>query len=276
MADVAERVHRYILDGDDADLRRLLGIAEVSADMARDGFRRAGVAEGWRALDCGCGPIGGLAVLAELVGPTGRVVGVDIAPATVARARQVTAELGLDTVEVVDGDLHRLDADRLGGPFDVAFSRLFLMHQPDPVATLRRIGALLRPGGMLVLQEPVRAVPPAAHPPLAALGAYWALLHDVMESAGAAHDAAADLPRSAVAAGLEIVHQGGSFGVVSPETGLALHAGTVAAARARVAAAGGPVDRIDALAEEIRAADPSDHDWVSSPFFLDLLLRRPA
>ena len=32
----------------------------------------------WSAIDCGCGPLGGLAVLAELVGSAGRVVGVDV------------------------------------------------------------------------------------------------------------------------------------------------------------------------------------------------------
>ncbi len=37
-----------------------------------------GVSEGWAAIDCGCGPIGALAVLAEMVGPAGRVVGVDV------------------------------------------------------------------------------------------------------------------------------------------------------------------------------------------------------
>ena len=55
---VAERVRRYILDGSDEDLRRLLGIAEISAEMARAAFGRLGVRQGWTAIDCGCGPIG--------------------------------------------------------------------------------------------------------------------------------------------------------------------------------------------------------------------------
>ena len=40
---IAERVRRYILDGSDGDLRRLLGIAEVSGEMARAAFRRVGM-----------------------------------------------------------------------------------------------------------------------------------------------------------------------------------------------------------------------------------------
>jgi len=53
---VTERVRRYILNGSDEDLRRLLGIAEISAEMARAAFRRVGVQPGWTAIDCGCGP----------------------------------------------------------------------------------------------------------------------------------------------------------------------------------------------------------------------------
>ena len=113
---VAGRVRRYILDGSDEDLRRLLGIAEISAEMARAAFGRLGVQPGWTAIDCGCGPIGGLAVMAEAVGPAGRVVGVDFNPAAVQRARAVVSALELGNVEVVAGDLHELDRSSAGRP----------------------------------------------------------------------------------------------------------------------------------------------------------------
>src|SRR5689334_25051630 len=102
---VDERVRRYILDGTDQDLRRLVSISQVSAEMARTAFRRAGVQEGWSAIDCGCGRLGGLAVLAEMVGPGGRVVGVDFSEATVQKARSVISALGLSNVKVVAGDM---------------------------------------------------------------------------------------------------------------------------------------------------------------------------
>jgi hypothetical protein len=74
---IADRVRRYILDGSDEDLRRLLGVAAATQETARSAFRRVGMQEGWHAIECGCGPIGALAVMAEMVGPVGRVVGVD-------------------------------------------------------------------------------------------------------------------------------------------------------------------------------------------------------
>lgn len=124
MADmIAERVRRYILDGGDEDLRRLLGVAETAGEMARSAFRRVGMQEGWHVIDCGCGPIGGLAVMAELAGPAGRVVGVDFSEPAIARARSVVAALQLGNVEVFAGDIHELDAAAVGGPFDRAAYR---------------------------------------------------------------------------------------------------------------------------------------------------------
>jgi SAM-dependent methyltransferase len=137
MADAtADQVRRYILDGSDDDLRRLLSLSESFAEHARRALRRVGVGPGWTVIDCGCGPIGGLAILAEMVGPAGRVVGVDFSEPTIQHARSVMAALGLENVELVAGDIHELDAKTLGGPFDLAFTRAFLMHQADPVRTL--------------------------------------------------------------------------------------------------------------------------------------------
>ena len=97
MADAtADQVRRYVLDGSDDDLRRLLSLPESFAEHARRALRRVGVRPGWTVIDCGCGPIGGLAILAEMVGPAGRVVGVDFSEPTIRYARSVMAALGLD------------------------------------------------------------------------------------------------------------------------------------------------------------------------------------
>jgi hypothetical protein len=71
---VDERVRRYILDGTDQDLRRLLSISQASADMASAAFRRVGVQAGWSAIECGCGPLGGLGPWKIFLAPRGRQV----------------------------------------------------------------------------------------------------------------------------------------------------------------------------------------------------------
>ncbi len=274
---VAERVRRYILAGTDEDLRRLMRISEQAADMARAAFRRIGVQEGWSAIECGCGPIGALAVMAEMIGPGGRIVGVDFNKAAVEQARTVAASLGLANVDVIEGDVHELEPATVGGPFDLAYTRLFLTHQADPAQTLRRIANLLRPGGLLVAQEPLPSPTPRAHPDVAALGEYWALLHRLLQRAGVPADAVADLPRYAREAGLEVIGMSGYFATMDPEVGFDIHANTLAAVRERAIRAGVATEpEIDDLMLSLRNAKPEEHQWVSSPFFLDLTLRKPA
>ena len=273
---IAGRVSRYILDGTDRDLRRLLSISQEAAEMARTAFRRAGVQEGWSAIDCGCGPIGGLAVIAETVGPGGRIVGVDFSGPAVAQARVVASSLGLENVEVVEGDLHDLDPATLGAPFDLAYTRLFLMHQADPVRTLRRIAGLLRPGGLLIAQEPLRTPPPRSHPDVEALDEYWALVYRLLDRAGVPPGAVEDLPRYARDAGFEVAGMSGYFATMDPEVGFEIHAKTVVAARERAVESGvATAPEIDDLVLRLRAAKADPRAWVSSPFFLDLTLRKP-
>jgi SAM-dependent methyltransferase len=274
--EVTQRVSRYILDGSDPDLRRLLSGAELGAENARTAFRRVGVQPGWNVIDCGCGPIGGLAVLAEMVGPAGRVVGVDVSPAAVQRARAVVTALELGIVEVVAGDLHDLDAAALGGPFDLAFSRAFMMHQADPVRTLRRIADLLRPGGWLVVHEALESPPPRSHPHLEAVADHWDLVHEVLHRNGVPAGAVEDLPRSARQAGLEVTAMRGLFLVEDPEPMFEIYAATVEAVRERGIQLGIAAERIDGLVQDLRAAKDGGYEWVTSSFYLDLALRKPA
>jgi ubiquinone/menaquinone biosynthesis C-methylase UbiE len=275
MADATvNQVRRYILDGSDEDLRRLLRLSESFAEHARRALRRVGIGRGWTVIDCGCGPIGGLAVLAEMVGPAGKVVGVDFSESTIQRARSVVAALGLENVELVVGDIHDLDAAALGGPFDLAFTRAFLMHQADPVRTLGQIAGLLRPGGWIVAHEPLASPPPRSHPQLGALATYWGLVHEVMEWAGVRRETVEGLPRSAREAGLEIVETDGFFATQDPELGFEIHASTLEAVRARAIKVGIAAEMIDDLAGRLRTAKAGGYEWVTSPFLLDLVLRK--
>jgi len=94
---IAETIERYVLDGTDDDLKRLLKISEVSAKFARTALHRAGVRPAWSAIECGCGPLGALPTLADAVGPSGRVVGVDVNAAAIERARSIMGSSELPT-----------------------------------------------------------------------------------------------------------------------------------------------------------------------------------
>jgi arsenite methyltransferase len=84
---------------------------------------------------------------AQHVGPTGRVLGVDLAPELLERARQKAAAAGLTQVEFREGDAERLD---LGDQrFDVVLCASALFFVPDMLAALREWYRVLTPGGQV-------------------------------------------------------------------------------------------------------------------------------
>jgi len=273
---VAEQGERYILDGSDADLRRLLDIAQITESATRAALAKVEVQEGWRALECGCGPLGALPVIADMVGPRGQVVGVDFVNSTVERARSVITALGLDNADVRLGDVNARDFPTIvGDPVDLAFTRCFLMHQVDPTETISRIAEIVRPGGWIVAQEPMRTPAPRSHPELDALAIYWELIHKLMQSAGSAPHTVDELPNAAAAAGLEVVRLNGFFLPNEPVRGFELHAATAAAAKDRAVSAGiATAAQIDQLVGDLRAAVHGNYEWVSTPFFLELTARK--
>jgi SAM-dependent methyltransferase len=272
----SERLRSYVLDGGDDDLKRLLSIAQLHADATRSALEKVGLSEGGAAIDCGCGPLGGLAVMAEIVGPSGRIVGVDLSHAAIRRARSFVSALGVSNIDLVEGDIHSHQTTTLGGPFDVALTRCFLMYQSDPVRTLRQIASLVKPGGWIVAQEPLPNPPPRAHPPSRALDDYWGLLHEVMAKAGATPGAVEGLPRAARAVGLEVVETDGFFLIADPKLLFELHAGTLAAAYERAEMLGFPAERFGDLIASLRAAKEGAFEWVTTPFFLNLAFRTPG
>ncbi|MGY1661158.1 methyltransferase domain-containing protein [Geodermatophilus sp. SYSU D00705] len=100
-------------------------------------------------LDVGCGP-GTITVdLAARVAP-GRVVGLDLSPAPLEEARAAAAAAGVDVTFAV-GDGYALDAP--DGSFDVVHAHQVLQHLTDPVAALREMARVCRPGGVVAVRD---------------------------------------------------------------------------------------------------------------------------
>jgi len=109
----------------------------------------AALAPGEQVLDVACGT--GLVTFAaaRAVGPTGRVVGVDLAGRMVAAAGRRADTLGLANVGFA-----RMDAEALALPdasVDAVLCSLGLMYLPEPAQALREMRRVLRPGGRLAL-----------------------------------------------------------------------------------------------------------------------------
>lgn len=114
-----------------------------------------------KVLDVGSGAGDTAMLAAQLVGPSGRVVGVDLNPAIVETARRRVGSMGYSNVRFVARDLQQVDLD---DDFDAVVGRLILIHLPDPAATLRQLVTRLRPGGIVAFQELARLDGVRAYP----------------------------------------------------------------------------------------------------------------
>ena len=107
---------------------------------------------GCRVLDLGCGSGRDVYALAQLVGSTGQVVGVDMTDEQLAVAQSHRHHhahvFGFDNVRFLSGYIERLDElDLTPGSFDAIVSNCVVNLSPDKAAVLRGVHRLLKPGG---------------------------------------------------------------------------------------------------------------------------------
>ena len=139
----------YVLGSTDAEHRRLIRQAAILRSSSERFLRASGIGPGMRVLDVGCGAGDMSFLVADLVGPAGSALGVDVDEHVLVFAEQRRKELKVRNVSFADAT-PALAADDM---FDAVVGRLVLMYQPDPTETLRQLAAHVRPGGIVAFQE---------------------------------------------------------------------------------------------------------------------------
>jgi ubiquinone/menaquinone biosynthesis C-methylase UbiE len=276
MSDTA--LPHYSLGSTDAEHRRLMQLASHEEDQVAEACRRASIPAGAIAIDLGCGPLGALGALANVVGSEGTVIGVDASAAALARARTLLAER-YPQIRLVEADVNRVTTFDLGiDGADLAYSRLMLLHQADPAETLANAARLLRRGGVFVAHEPsdLAIHAPASEPHVPAMRRVWELVIGAARARGA---------RTGFARSGRACLEGASFTIEShrayavhypPEIGfdiprVALH--SLRPALLEHALAGD--DEIASLDRQLEEAKRrEDVQWVSSPLMFEWIARR--
>jgi SAM-dependent methyltransferase len=155
--------HSYALGRSDAETRRLIAQNQIYGPFTRRFLIAAGITSGMTVLDLGSGAGDVALLLADLVGPQGRVIGVDMNSAILETARARVDAAGWTTVDFHAGDIRSAD---VGTNLDAVVGRWILMYLPDPADVLRTAASLVRPGGVVAFQESDLSNPPPPYPPV--------------------------------------------------------------------------------------------------------------
>lgn len=132
------------------------GWAAAEEDLSEDSpvtqrlIELANITTGNSVLDMACGSGDPAFAIARVVGPRGRVVGLDITPDMVAAAAALARDLGIANVEFRTID-DELSTGVESGVFDAVTCRFGLMYMPDPQAAARAWRDALRPGGRVAV-----------------------------------------------------------------------------------------------------------------------------
>jgi SAM-dependent methyltransferase len=135
------------------ELRRVPEATVESFAGVANHFKLGSMNERETVLDLGCGAGTDLLIAAQMVGPGGRAIGIDMTASMVERARRSAAEMGVDNVEVHEGLIEQLPlADE---SVDVVISNGVIDLVPDKDAVFSEIRRVLKSGGRLQIADVV-------------------------------------------------------------------------------------------------------------------------
>lgn len=141
---------QYVLRGGVEGKKRLEILARAFAESTARVLNDAGLERGMTCLDLGCGGGDVTLELARVVGPEGRVVGLDADHVKLNLANQDARSRGLENVDFRAIDIDEWNEDSV---YDLVYCRFVLTHVSDPAELVRRILRAVRPGGVVVVED---------------------------------------------------------------------------------------------------------------------------
>jgi protein-L-isoaspartate O-methyltransferase len=146
---IRRMANQYAWGNTDQERERLASQGDALRPATERLFRAAGIGPGMRVLDCGSGGGDVSIIAAELVTPSGQILGIDRDAGGVDAANRPVKDLGMNHVRFEVGDISSPPA----GPFDAIVGRLVLMYQADVEAVLGTLADRLQTGGVMAFME---------------------------------------------------------------------------------------------------------------------------
>ena len=174
--------------------------------------RHAALAAGETVLDLGSGAGNDVFIARHEVGPKGRVIGVDMTPEMIVKARANASKLGYDNVEFRLGEIEQMPIE--AGSVDVVISNCVLNLVPDKTSAFAEMFRVLRPGGRFCVSDIV-ATGALPGPVQDAAGLYVGCVAGAMPEA--------DYLALLSGVGFERVHVAEAKSVAIPDDALAPH-----------------------------------------------------
>jgi SAM-dependent methyltransferase len=143
--------NEYALERSQREYERLALQGEILKPMTRRLFAEAGIAAGMRVVDLGSGAGDVCLLLAEMVGPSGTVIGLEVDDEASRYASERARKAGFNNIQLIHSDVVNYAS---GEAIDAVVGRCILMYQPDPAAALAGLVKYLTRGGVAAFMEP--------------------------------------------------------------------------------------------------------------------------
>lgn len=141
----------YVLGTHDAEIGRLHLQHGIWRDLMLDCWKRAGIGNGQRIIDIGCGPGFASMDLAHCVGADGEVIGIERSERFIEHAKALCQSQHLNNISFQHADvmLDELTASNA----DAIWCRWLTIFVSDPALLVQKMAAAVKPGGKLIFHE---------------------------------------------------------------------------------------------------------------------------
>ena len=264
----------YVLGTHDEEVARLGLQHRVWRPTASDCWRRAGITIGSRVLDVGSGPGYATIDLAEIVGPTGEVLGVERSVRFLEVARRACAERGLSHVRFREADVVESEIGALN--FDFAWCRWVASFVSSPAKLIANIAGALRSGGVAMFHEYSHYETFQFLPRRPALEEFSEKVTASWRAAGGTPNVAIEFPALLPDAGLEIIEAHPRVVTITPKSYVwQWPASFIEINLARLRELGHATEEwTESVRREFREAEGDPRTLFTTPLFLEIIARR--